>query len=281
MPTVFVYGTLRCGGKNNYLLNDLQCICQQYFVEGSLFDSGYGYPIMKQNTSNRIWGELYDVSERQLAEIDQLEGYKENNADNLSERKVLPVYDDSGYQHDAFVYTAGNALNHAFDWISSGDWLVHTYLKQNNLLYFAYGSCMDDERFKKAGVDHHFAEVKGKGILEGFEFQFSRSTDDGGKADLVENKRGKVEGKVYRIPYDAIDYLYKREGVRSHSYRPAVVPVSINESIYQCLTFIGVRKSHETPPTKRYSTEIIRGGEGYLSEDYLRSLQNRIRLLGG
>jgi len=279
VPKVFVYGTLRRGGKNHHLLNDSQCIFQQCFVEGKLYDSSSGYPVMKQNTSGQICGELYEVTEPQLAEIDRLEGYKENGSDNLFECKLLPVYNDKGAQYNAFVYVAGEAFNQVSELISSGDWLVYNYLKQSSLLYFAYGSCMDDERLKKASVDHHFKDVRGKGVLEGFEFQFSRNTDDGGKADLVENTRGKAEGKVYDIPYDAVDYLYEREGVRANSYRPAVVPVSIKGSVYQTLTFIGVSKSPEMAPTKLYGTEIIRGGEGYLSDDYLRKIREKIKFL--
>ncbi|GGJ85073.1 putative gamma-glutamylcyclotransferase YkqA [Lentibacillus kapialis] len=281
MSYVFVYGTLRRSGKNHDLLGDLQCVFRQCCVIGALYDSGKGYPVMKQGRSHKIYGELYDVSKSQLAAIDGLEGFKKNHSDNLFERKILRVYTDTGNDYDAFAYVAGPSFHPMSERMASGDWLVYRYLKQKNLLYFAYGSCMDDERFKQAGVDHYFKDDIGKGVLEGFAFQFSRNTSDGGKADLVENTKETVEGKVYNIPWKATHYLYEREGVFASSYRPAIVPVSINGSIHQALTFIGVRKSPETAPTKRYGTEIMRGGKGYLSDGYLQKLRKKMQLLNG
>ncbi|WP_164668863.1 gamma-glutamylcyclotransferase [Virgibacillus doumboii] len=112
--------------------------------------------------------------------------------------------------------------------------------------------------------------------MDGFAFQFSRSTKDGGKADLVENKHEVVEGKVYQIPHDAVRYLYKREGVYAGAYRPAIVPVLVNDLMDQAITFIGVEKSPETAPTQLYATEILRGGNDFLSEEYLNKIRWKI-----
>lgn len=231
---------------------------------------------MKENELERVFGELYEVSESNLPAINRLEGYVEGGAENLYNRTAVTVYTDKGEEHTGIIYTAGDTLGNSSDRIPSGDWLVYNYLKEKLLLYFSYGSCMDDERFVKAGVEQYFKDVKGKGILHGFAFQFSRSSADGGKADIVENTHEFVEGKVYEVPLDAGTYLYKREGVYSGRYRPAIVPVTINGSTYQALTFIGMEKSPETAPTKLYATEILRGGKDCLSNKYLQKIQQRI-----
>ncbi|WP_176447069.1 gamma-glutamylcyclotransferase [Lentibacillus sp. CBA3610] len=279
MPYLFVYGTLRYGGKNHHLLNSARCIYHQCQVSGLLYDTGKGYPVLQENTSDWVYGELYSITEFQLREIDQLEGVAGDKPENLFRHVTAPVSNDIGERYRAFVYTGGHIPHHDSNHIPSGDWLVYKYLNQNSLLYFAYGSCMDDDRFKKAGVVDYFTNVRGRGVVGGFEFQFSRKTDDGGKADLIENNRESVEGKVYEIPLDAIDYLYEREGVHTSSYRPAIVPVTLNGSVYQSITFIGVSKSAETAPTELYGNEIVRGGNGYLSHAYLQKIRGKISRL--
>ncbi|WP_443257757.1 gamma-glutamylcyclotransferase [Virgibacillus sp. L01] len=276
MPNVFVYGTLRKGERNHHFLDGAPCTFGQCQTNGSLYDTNNGYPVMKENKSSWIYGELYEVTESQLRAIDRLEGFEEGSQDNLYNRTTVPVYNDSGGKVSAIIYTAGQTLHKSTKRIPSGDWLVYNYLKQDEILYFAYGSCMDEERFKLAGVDQYFANLKGRGILNGFKFSFSRSTHDGGKADLVENSKEIVEGKVYQISHEALEYLYKREGVVANAYRPAIVPVMINKLIYPVITFIGMDKSAETKPTELYATEIIRGGCSLLSNDYLQKIQQKI-----
>ncbi|MFB4169132.1 gamma-glutamylcyclotransferase [Virgibacillus sp. JSM 102003] len=276
MPIVFVYGTLRKGERNHHFLDGAACIFEQCRTNGSLYDTNNRYPTMKESKSSWVYGELYEVTEAQLRSIDRLEGFEEGHHDNLYNRTTAPVYNDSGGEISANIYTAGQLLHKSTKRIPSGDWLVYNYLKQNDILYFAYGSCMDDERFKLAGVDQYFVNLKGKGTLNGFEFRFSRSSHDGGKADLVENSQEKVEGKVYQIPHGALEYLYKREGVYANAYRPAIVSVTINKLIYPAITFIGTEKSAETKPTELYATEIIRGGQSLLSNEYLQKIQQKI-----
>lgn len=276
LPNVFVYGTLRRGERNHHYLDVATCIYHQSWIRGTLYDTTSGYPAMQESKTNHIYGEIYEVSESQLQAIDRLEGFVEGGLDNLFVRTEATVYNDMGVELNAIIYTAGQPSSDSSEVIPSGDWLVYNYLKRDTLLYFAYGSCMDDERFKLANVDHHFYNIKGKGILDGFEFQFSRSSNDGGKGDLVENKLEKVEGIVYQISDEAITYLYKREGVNNNLYRPAVIHVSIDGKTYLAITFMGLVKSAETAPTELYGTEIIRGGKGLLSKDYIQRIQQKI-----
>lgn len=277
---LFVYGTLRQGERNYFYLKDAIRISKQCWIDGSLYDTGNGYPvILKDKSADQVYGELYDVTAEQLNKIDQLEGYAETDTDNLYERENVIVVNDKGKRERALTYFGGKRLVDSKDKITTGDWNVHRYLKQADLLYFAYGSCMDNERFTLQGVDHHFKHVVGRGILDGYELQFSRNSTDGGKADIVENKEAKVEGKVYQVPFDAITYLYKREGVYGNVYRPIIIDCFINGVNKQAITFIGTKKEDETTPTVTYATEIIRGSRGFLSDYYVDKLQSKINFL--
>ncbi|WP_430785703.1 gamma-glutamylcyclotransferase [Virgibacillus flavescens] len=276
MPILFVYGTLRKNEQNHTLLGDAKEINKQCWVEGSLYDTGNGYPVLVQGGDTNVYGELYEVTQNQLELIDELEGYKKNDTNNLFERVHVDVVNDIGHCMKAITYVGGTSLINSKKWIETGDWNVHKYLNELELLYFAYGSCMDDERFVLQKVDHHFKDVLGCGSLDGYELQFSRDSNDGGKADIVETKNETVEGKVYQVSLEAIKYLYHREGVDSFAYRPAIIDVVISGKIKRAITFIGTQKEDETPPTALYAREILRGGKEFLSDTYHTKLQNKI-----
>lgn len=276
MPKIFVYGTLRHGESNHHFLNKSRCLVGQAWTYGALFDTNRGYPVMKADNNKRVIGEVYEITESALALIDELEGYQPNGTNNLYERAMVDVQHDSGQTFKVITYITGHSLSNTTGIIESGDWKVYRYLQKDKLLYYAYGSCMDNERFKQANVDHYFRDMMGVGILEGYGLRFSHSTADGGKADIVEADEEHVEGKVYHVPSEAIDYLYKREGVYTNSYRPAVVTITIDGKSTEVLTFIVVEKSQETCPSTLYETEIKRGGTGFLSKTYLENITSRI-----
>ena len=54
---------------------------------------------------------------------------------------------------------------------------------------------------------------------------------------------GETEGVLYEVPFDAIRYLYKREGVNEGTYRPAFVDVTVGDQVYEdCLTFLVLKR---------------------------------------
>ncbi|MFP7296604.1 gamma-glutamylcyclotransferase [Neobacillus niacini] len=276
---VFVYGTLRKHERNHFLLEGAELVAEQAWTNGKLFDTSYGYPALQESSNDVVYGELYLVTEEQLRRLDELEGYSVDGSDNLYNRKKQVIYYNRG-KSQAYVYIiADHNLQMLKTLIHSGDWKEHILHKQERILYFAYGSCMDDARFKKAKVDHYFQKVTGTGILHGYSMRYSVKMQDGGRADIVE-EGGTVEGKVYEIPAECVSYLYRREGVGSRLYRPAFVDLIINGTLFiNVLTFVVVNKEAETAPPAHYSEEIIRGGTGYLSEDYLGKLKEHIKIL--
>ncbi|MFC2946920.1 gamma-glutamylcyclotransferase [Virgibacillus sediminis] len=270
MALFFVYGRHRRGEVLHDDLIGSKCVCLQSWISGELEDSKLGFPVRKKNTNSRIYGEVYDTASDKLDSI-------KNHFPSLEFRKDT-AYNDHGKPMEVVVseYKTENE-DGTLKTIPFGDWRVYQYLTRKNLFYFAYGSCMDDERFKMAKVDKYFSAKSGKGLLKNHGFRFSRTSNDGGKADLIESAGEKVEGVVYKVPLEAIDYLYQREGVYSNAYRPAIIEVEMTSGKrVEAVTFIGIDKHEETPPTRKYAEEIIRGAEGILSERYIAKIQKRI-----
>lgn len=275
---VFVYGTLRKNESNHFLLRDSDCIARQCWTAGKLYDSHCGYPFLAKSQSSRVFGELYQVNDTQIKALDHLEGYHGHGKNNLFDRSMQTIYTDKGtYRAFVYVLPKGKQVTRMVE-IKRGDWAIDRLLQQKqSLLYFAYGSCMDTKRFDEAGVSHFFQHVKGCGILEGYQLAFTRKTHDGGRADIVE-KGGTVEGKVYEISKASLEYLYRREGVDSGCYRPALIDVQLNGSILEnVLTFVVNDKEEETAPPMHYVNEILRGGTGFLSYFYMEKLKLYLR----
>jgi gamma-glutamylcyclotransferase (GGCT)/AIG2-like uncharacterized protein YtfP len=275
---VFVYGTLRKNERNHHLLKEATLITRQAWTKGRLFDTGHGYPALKESINDRVYGELYLVSEEQLLRLDELEGYRPNDRNNLYNRKKQVVFHDTG-KIEAYLYFIAEHQSEMLKFrIESGDWKLYRFEKMNQpILYFAYGSCMDDVRFKLHQKYHLFQNVKGRGILNGYTLRFTRKAHNGGRADIVE-EGGIIEGKVYEISADCLEYLNKREGVNAGCYRPTFVDIILNgKMVKDVLTFTVINKESETAPPSDYLEEILRGGSGFVSEAYLSAMKERIK----
>lgn len=277
---VFVYGTLCQHERNHGLLSESRRVAAQARTKGRLFDTGYGYPVMTQHDAEWTYGELYEVEEETLARLDKLEDFYGEGQLNRYDRPTQEVQTDQG-SCQAFVYVAGTLIDDLDREITRGDWRVDQWLKDEKALnYFAYGSCMDTERFQKAKVDHYFNEVLGAGVLADYKLGFTHHLHDGGRADIIEAPGATVEGKVYRIPYEALKYLYKREGVTNGIYRPTFVDVTIDGSRHkQVLTFTVVDKKEDMAPPDHYELEIRRGGQDVFSSTYSRQFNQLIEAL--
>jgi gamma-glutamylcyclotransferase (GGCT)/AIG2-like uncharacterized protein YtfP len=269
---VFVYGTLRSNLSNHYLLRDAKQVSKQCWTRGVLYDVGCGYPAMAAHPKNRVYGELYAVTEKELSQLDQLEGFhQENSPYNHYERVQQIVYTDQG-SYKAFTYIYKPERVNQLKAVLHNDWKYHLLMEQDSLYYFAYGSCMDDNRFKKHKVDHLFTNVIGKGVLQNYKLAFTRKTSNGSRADVVEGS-GVVEGKVYRISKEALEYLFDREGVKYNTYRSTFVDIQTSSGVLKdVLTYVVIDKQPETAPPIEYAEEMVRGANGLLSEEYVRKL---------
>jgi gamma-glutamylcyclotransferase (GGCT)/AIG2-like uncharacterized protein YtfP/cation transport regulator ChaC len=289
---VFVYGTLRKHQTYHGLLKGCECLAEQCWTRGRLYDTGFGYPALVQEARGRVYGEVYRVSDGVLAKLDELEGYQGPGKANEYDRLKQPVHTDQG-RMEAYVYVYQSLESHMPE-IEGGDWSVYTMLKEKRghepLLYFAYGSCMDDGRIYEAGMLDHFqgygdGERKVRAVLREYRLAFTATLPDGGRADILESPGSVVEGVVYRIDQAAWSYLIKREGAwpingrtaETPLYRPTRVDVEIKGKKVQVLTFSVVDKGDETAPPLRYIREILRGGQGVLSEEYLRQFKKSLK----
>jgi gamma-glutamylcyclotransferase (GGCT)/AIG2-like uncharacterized protein YtfP/cation transport regulator ChaC len=273
MHKLFVYGTLRGGESNHGLLGAPHCVSLLAQVSGFMVDTGFGYPAMIEG-SGKVCGEIYEIDEETLLRIDALEAYYgPGDPRNLYERVETAAYTDQGevkvmtYVSSRFSYDSS---------IPYGDWKLYQMTKLQHVLYFAYGSCMDDARFKEHGVSEWFSDVIGRGRVFGCNVQFTRHAHNGGRADLVETG-GVTEGKLYRIPVAVLEgYLYGREGVQSEVYRPVVIPVTLdNHRVVDAVTFVVVDKKTELAPPQEYMEEMLRGAKPIVSSSYYEALLDR------
>ncbi|MDW4526955.1 gamma-glutamylcyclotransferase [Rossellomorea marisflavi] len=273
---IFVYGNLRKHECHHSLLQNPRTISLQAYVDGVLIESLDGQPVMTAG-NEKVYGELYEV-DRSM--IDQLERMKEVIPAKAIQTEATVVTDHGSHVATVFAAASEDAQGSV---IPSGDWKVKTFLENrpSETLYFAYGSCMDQERFKKAGVHIHFQDCLGAGIVQDFRMDYSFVVDDGGRGDITEVLGEVMEGVVYRVNQEAVDYLFEREGVLPGWYRPAFLDVTIDGRVYKdVLTFIVKRKSPETLPPEHYALEILRGSHPYVSEEYHRKLQDQLLRLG-
>lgn len=272
---VFVYGTLRKHERNHSLLKEASLISEQAWTYGELFDTGSGYPMMKPTNVKKVYGEVYEVNRDQLMKLDRLEDYEPGRKGNLFERICQNIFTDNG-EVQAYLYQSEKACVKE---IPSGDWKIYQLLlqKPEKIYYFAYGSCMDVERFEKAKVGHFFENVTGVGVLENYSMKYLYTTTDGGRADIVEDG-GQTEGIVYETPFAAVDYLFKREGYHIGMYRATFVDVFVNDTLLKdVLTFHVYEKKDEVAPPEHYATEILRGSRNRVSESYYKNLIQQLK----
>ncbi|SDX38577.1 Uncharacterized conserved protein YtfP, gamma-glutamylcyclotransferase (GGCT)/AIG2-like family [Marininema mesophilum] len=268
---LFVYGSLRKGEEVDHYLKDAEPVALQAWIEGTLVDMGGKYPGLILSSNKRVYGEVYRVTEEQLTIVDQWEDYLPGREDNLFERKVVKVGTDRG-EVEAEVYVYARPSEKWMKAIPSGDWRSRL-LRGNEFLYFAYGSCMDDERFTTQGVADEFLSMEGCGVLKGYAMRYTLPFADGGRADIVEDD-DIVEGKVYRINGKGLEYLLWREGVQQQTYRPVWLPIQLNgELVSDVLSFTVVDKQEEVAPPEHYAREILRGAKGTVTEAYHERLR--------
>ncbi|TVP84366.1 MAG: gamma-glutamylcyclotransferase [Alkalicoccus sp.] len=273
---VFVYGTLRTGEENAYLLDGAERLREQAYVKGTLYDTGSGYPAAVEG-DGIIHGEVYDVGHEVLKMLDYLEGYVEGRQNNLFERKIRNIKTD-GKTFEGYVYVM-ERKQPGFQNIVFGDWKIHRMLSgEEEFLYFAYGSCMDTKRLTEAGMLNHFSRWE-PAVLSNYCLTFSCRRKDGARADIREDN-GEVEGLLYILSADAAEYLFKREGVYSSVYRPVSVQVEdCRGNNREALSFTAVDKQDCSAPPRHYADEILRGADRGLTKQYITKIYAQLENL--
>jgi len=71
---LFVYGTLKKGGKNHFFLKESRFIRYAILEGYSLYDINHGFPLMFEDPEGKVYGEIYEIDSDTLSSIDALEG---------------------------------------------------------------------------------------------------------------------------------------------------------------------------------------------------------------
>ncbi|MGG1679457.1 gamma-glutamylcyclotransferase [Neobacillus sp. NRS-1170] len=122
---VFVYGTLRRYERNHHLLKNAECLADNCWTHGTLLDSGSGYPYLVQSSCHRVYGELYQVNDDELQDLDLLEEYYGPGKDNYYDRVVQSVHTEiTDYQAFVYVLPEGREQPNIVQ-IKEGDWRVY------------------------------------------------------------------------------------------------------------------------------------------------------------
>ena len=123
MYYVFVYGTLRKQQTNAHYLYGAKCIANNAWTYGKLFDTNEGYPAMICMSEDKVYGEVYEVDDKTLKKLDELEEYTGNREKDLYDRITQTIYFEDRNM-SAYVYIAqGETMLQKH--IISGDWVCY------------------------------------------------------------------------------------------------------------------------------------------------------------
>ena len=105
---VFVYGTLKKGGRNSRLLKDALYLGKaKTKLKWTMIGSGYHFPYVLEQNDNlgkRIQGEVYHVTTDELKRLDELEGVPSH----YKKEKISVVYDTDYVLEDVTMYVKAN-----------------------------------------------------------------------------------------------------------------------------------------------------------------------------
>jgi gamma-glutamylcyclotransferase (GGCT)/AIG2-like uncharacterized protein YtfP len=88
---LFVYGTLKRGGKYHDYLEEAELVAEHAVAKGEIYDTGLGYPAMVLTGNGEVQGEVYDIPEELWPAIDYLEDYTGDSATDLFDKVEIEV----------------------------------------------------------------------------------------------------------------------------------------------------------------------------------------------
>ncbi|SDZ42360.1 Uncharacterized conserved protein YtfP, gamma-glutamylcyclotransferase (GGCT)/AIG2-like family [Variovorax sp. YR266] len=123
MPHVFVYGTLRRGGRNDIArYRPAPVWVGEASISGTLYDLG-AYPGVVLGGVGRVKGEVYVVEPAVEAALDVLEEVADDDSGEYIKRQVR--VDVGGQWLDCLIYEIHPARIVGRRVIESGDWIAH------------------------------------------------------------------------------------------------------------------------------------------------------------
>jgi gamma-glutamylcyclotransferase (GGCT)/AIG2-like uncharacterized protein YtfP len=119
MNYLFVYGTLKRGGSRHWLLQDFPFLGRARAEGFALYDLG-PFPAMVPD-AGVVYGEVYEVPEEILRDLDWVEGVPV-----LYRRELIEVVFEDGFSVKAWAYIYNGDVK-GFPRIESGEWKVSQY----------------------------------------------------------------------------------------------------------------------------------------------------------
>ncbi len=119
---IFVYGALRKGASNAWRMKDATWISTAN-VQGTLVKVDW-YPGLVLLGTTQVQGEVYEVDEETLKELDEFEGIGVDDGRSDEYRRIeAHVNLDSGEGIRAFLYEWQLGID-AYEVVEGGDWLL-------------------------------------------------------------------------------------------------------------------------------------------------------------
>lgn len=93
---LFVYGTLKKNKENHEYLKGAKFI-EEAYIHGYFYDLGIGFPaVVLDNVRDKVYGEIYELDDDLLFEIDEFEGFYPDNPENsIFDRVETTAHTDS------------------------------------------------------------------------------------------------------------------------------------------------------------------------------------------
>lgn len=227
---LFVYGTLLRGMSRSQCLQDAiflgharmkGMIYDLDSFPGAVLDSSGEKP--SQNTTSYVYGELYQINENIINQLDWIEGYNESDPDSsLYIRQTLQVcrlHDNSIYNAIFYLYN-GEVIES--NRIKCGDYRRYTMEKNDRQQwYIAYGSNMDEKQFRSRLDDPSHIIKQVTGSLNGYELRFNKKNgNNSAYANLTfTGNDGACPIVAYAISKNQLTMLDGYEGVPDHYVR--------------------------------------------------------------
>lgn len=121
---VFVYGTLKIGGRFAQYFNPYRVSVKKGQIKGTMFNLG-SFPGVVLNGDTIIEGEIHEYNQADSTEanLDSLEGFRgNNNSTNLYNKDIVEVTTDTGTEL-CKVYTFARSIE-GFKKIKEGIWEI-------------------------------------------------------------------------------------------------------------------------------------------------------------
>ena len=123
MPHVFVYGTLRCGGRNDIArYRPSPVLVGEATIGGTHYDLG-AYPGVVLGGAGSVKGEVYAIEPSVEAALDRLEEVADDDTGEYIKRRVR--VQTGGQWIDCLVYEIHPSRIEGRCVIESGDWIAH------------------------------------------------------------------------------------------------------------------------------------------------------------